>query len=206
MKIYIDESGSLGVRSKNQYFVLAALVCHNKVADKKLKQLGKNIYKEYLAPNNLQEIHATHTSFPVKQRILNKIAKIQDITIYYLAVEQDKIHKNLILYPNICYNYLIGLLLEDIILEAQNNVDIILDNHSTKVGSLNSLHEYLKIKAFTEWGYNYNFRSQFMESHKVWGIQMIDVIANSIFTHYNYNKSSLYKITKHYYKSKKFPY
>jgi len=185
---------------------LAALVCHTKVADKKLKQLGKNIYKEYLAPNNLQEIHATHTSFPVKQRILNKIAKIQDITIYYLAVEQDKIHKNLILYPNICYNYLIGLLLEDIILEAQNNVDIILDNHSTEVGSLNSLHEYLKIKAFTEWGHNYNFRSQFMESHKVWGIQMIDVIANSIFTHYNYNKSSLYKITKHYYKSKKFPY
>jgi hypothetical protein len=206
MKIYIDESGLLGVKSRDKYFVLAALVCHTKIADKKLKQLGKNIYKKYLAPNNLQEIHATHTSFPVKQKVLNTIARIEDITIYYLIVEQKKIHKSLILYPNICYNYLIGLLLEDIILKCKDNVDIILDNHSTKVGSLNSLHEYLKIKAFTEWRYNYNFTSIFMDSHKVWGIQMVDVIANSIFTHYNYKKSALYKITKHYHKTKKFPY
>jgi len=96
--------------------------------------------------------------------------------------------------------------LEDIILECKNNVDIILDNHSTKVGSLNSLHEYLKIKAFTEWRYNYNFTSIFMDSHKVWGIQMVDVTANSIFTHYNYKKSALYKITKHYHNTKKFPH
>jgi hypothetical protein len=205
MKIYIDESGSLGMKSRDKYFVLAALVCHTKVADKKLKQLGKKIYKRYLAPSNLQEIHATHTSLPVKQKIMNTIAEIKDIEIYYLVVEQSKLIFRLRLLPNVCYNYLIGLLLEDIIAKSKDNVDIILDNHSTKVGSLNSLHEYLKIKALTEWGHNYELKSCFMDSHKVWGIQMADVIANSIFTHYNYKKSSLYKITKHHYKTKKFP-
>ena len=60
MKIYIDESGSLGVRSKNQYFVLAALVCHNKVADKNIRLLPqfREKYPEYKnACSKISDIH-----------------------------------------------------------------------------------------------------------------------------------------------------
>jgi hypothetical protein len=47
MKIYIDESGLLGVKSRDKYFVLAALVCHTKIADKKsaLYKITKHYHK-----------------------------------------------------------------------------------------------------------------------------------------------------------------
>lgn len=192
--------------SKDEYFVLAAVVCHTKEAEKSLKKLGKKVYKKFLVPHKLDEIHATHTSFPVKQFIHNRLHTLEGVEFYYLVVSQQRLYPQLRLQPNVCYNYLVGLLLEDIMKRAVRDTHVILDNHSTKVGSLNSLHEYLVIKAVTEWNFEHKFRSEFMDSHRVYGIQFADLIANSVFSHYNFNKSTLYKIGSDKYFRKSFPY
>lgn len=207
MKIYIDESGSLSLNNGEKYFVLTALVCENQEQDKKIKQVCKKIHRLYLQDPKVNEIHACKLRHNVKEQILNEIANFNglDLEVYYLVVDKNQIEKNLILHQNLMYSYLAGVLLKEILYIAKEDVEVIIDNHNTKFGSINSLHEYLKIKALFDFDFKYHFTSRFMESHVSKGLQIVDIISNSIFNNYNKNKSTLYKINLKSYSSNYYP-
>lgn len=181
---FVDESGDLG--KGGRYFIIAIIV------PQKSKRIA-NFMKRFCAKNNLKEVKAAQLSFSQKQEIFNKLTSANDYTISYIVADKHNIdNKKLFEDKNLCYNYLFSFLIKKTIRSANDNVSILLDNHSTKVKSINSLCDYIKIKSFTQWNYQKNLHINYVDSKNSKVIQAIDVIANAIFAKYEYGKEHFY--------------
>ncbi len=184
IKAFADESGDLG--RGGRYFVIAIIV------PQRSKRIV-NFMKRFCVKNNLKEVKAAELSFSQKQEILNKLTSANDYTISYIVADKYNIdNKKLFEDKNLCYNYLFSFLIKKTIRSSSEDISIILDNHSTKVKSINSLCEYIKIKSFTQWNYQNNLDISYVDSKNSKIIQAIDVIANAIFARYEYGKDHFY--------------
>lgn len=136
--------------------------------------------------------------FEHKQTILNKLRKTEDHSISYIILDKNNLQNaKLFEDKNILYNYLFHWLIKPVIKNAGSDVHVVLDNHSIKVKSINSLSDYIKIKAYTEWGFSHNITISYVDSKHSKHVQMADIIANTIYAHYRYNKTNgLYALLK----------
>jgi hypothetical protein len=184
--VFVDESGDLG--KGGRYFVIAILVPQNS------KRIS-NFMKSFCAKNLLQEVKASLLEFPQKHEIFNRLVSVKDYSISYIVADKHNI-KNHKLFEdkNLLYNYLFSHLIRKTIINTKEDISILLDNHSTKVKSINSLCDYIKIKSFTDWGYKYNLHINYVDSRNSKVIQATDVIANAIYARYTYGKEHFYKI------------
>lgn len=90
--IYIDESGTLG-RSRESYFILAAVVPPNQYAPAKcLKNIRQNHLKK--GYRKLDELKYHNSSEEIRRRILTCIVK-HDMQFYYIAHEKTSPQNNL---------------------------------------------------------------------------------------------------------------
>jgi len=194
---FIDESGDLG--TKGRYFVITLL------APQKSKRIS-NFMRKFCARNNLQEVKASRLSFQQKQSIFNKLCSANDYTISYIVADKLNIdNKKILEDKNLCYNYLFSFLVKKTFKSTQEDIDLLLDSHSTKVKSINSLADYIKIKAFTQWGFTHNLNISYVDSRNSKVIQATDVVSNAIYAKYTYGKDHFYnKLTIS--ESIKFPY
>jgi hypothetical protein len=187
--IYVDESGDLGQNSE-RFFVIALIVAQK-------QERIKNIVKHFCAEHAIKEIKASMLDFPDKQDLLNKLASTDDHSISYVVVDKKHIRKTKLFEDkNLIYNYIFQHLIKPIIKNSTADLEIILDNHSTKVKSINSLSDYIKIKAYAEWNVQWNLNIHYMDSKQCKLLQMADLIANSIYGHYLYKKNHLYNLLK----------
>lgn len=69
---------------------------------------------------------------------------------------------------------------------------IYMDNRNQKVASINSLSEYIKIKAMTSWGFDKDVKFQYCDSRDHKALQMVDLVANCIRRKYVHKKSDFY--------------
>ena len=194
---FIDESGDLG--TKGRYFVITLL------APQKSKRIS-NFMRKFCAKNSLQEVKASQLSFPQKQFVFNKLCSANDYTISYIAADKLNIdNKKILEDKNLCYNYLFSFLVKKTVKSTQEDITFLLDNHSTKVKSINSLADYIKIKAFTQWGFRYDVSIRYVDSKDYKVVQAADVVSNAIYAKYTYGKDHFYsKLTIS--ESIKFPY
>ena len=184
---YIDESGGLG--KKDRYFVLALIVFTTK--GKRIKRIVKN----YCLDNNFNELKGTLLKLPERQKLANNLKLHNDHFVSYIVCDKKNVKKTQLLKEkNLMYNYLSSHLLKRTIKSARDDVYIIFDNHTVKVNSKNSLSDYLKIKAATEWNFNHNLKIEYLESEAVEGIQVADVIANTIYQKYKYGVDHCYNL------------
>lgn len=185
--VYVDESGNLGEKG-TRFFVIAFVVTShpNRI---------KNIIKHYCSKNNLVELKASATSFPEKVSIFNKICKGNDYGISYIVLDKKNIiQRKLFEDKNLIYNYMFSLLIKKTIKNTCEDLQIILDNHTVKVGSVNSLAEYIKVKSYGDWNFAYNLLIKHTDSRQSKLVQAADLIANAIYAHYVMNKSYFYKM------------
>ena len=184
--VFVDESGDLG--NGERYFVIVMIV----------PQRGKrisNFMKVFCAQNNLKEVKASKLTFPKKQEIFNKLNSSNDYTVSYIVADKKHIdNQQLFRDKNLLYNYLFSFLIKKTIKGANENVCVLLDNHSTKTKSINSLCDYIKIKAFTQWNYRYNLDIRYVDSKDSKTIQAADVVANAIYAKYIYGKDHFYNM------------
>lgn len=184
--LFVDESGNLG--AKDRYFVLVLL------APQHPKRII-NFMRKFCAKHNLPEIKASNLTVPRKQEIFNKLCSANDYVISYIVL--DKWHVNnrkLFEDKNLLYNYLFSFLVKKTIRSAQDDLSFLLDNHSTKVKSINSLADYIRLKAFTQFGCRHDVRLAYTDSKNSKIVQAADIIANAIWAHYNYNTSHFYNM------------
>ncbi|NEX02282.1 hypothetical protein SAMN04487829_1904 [Pseudobutyrivibrio sp. NOR37] len=195
-----DESGNLG--STGRYFVIACVETTNyKTLNHVMKRkLGKakNIFPD-LATLHSHEIKAKDAYPCIKYHIAETLAK-KDIKISYIVADLSHIKPTLLKEKNIFYNYLMRLLL-DYLLSSKDNgktINIIYDNHTTKVGSVNSLNEYLQLHFIYEKGYdiNFTFQSKDSDAADAYSVQAADYVANSVYSFYEYNLSLYYDLYK----------
>ena len=182
--LFIDESGDLG--TKERYFVIAMLV------PQRSKRIV-NFMRRFIAQNGLSEVKGTLLTTPQKQNLIHQINTANDCVISYIVVDKNNIsNPKLLQDKNIMYNYLLSFLFKNTIKHANEDISILLDNHTIKVGSINSLADYIKIKAYTQWGFKYNIHVGFTDSKHSKMIQAADVVANAIYAKYIYGKNHLY--------------
>ncbi len=197
MELYFDESGNLG--KKDRYFVIAMLLPVNK------KRI-KNFTRRFCAKMGHDEIKASKLKFAQKQNLLYKLSKVSDNKISYIVADKLNIESQKLLRDtNLCFNYLFMHLVKKIISNAKENVNMLIDEHTLKVESINSLKDYLRIKAYTEWGFKNNLNISFIDSKNSKLVQTADLAANTIYARYNYNKKHLYNMLN-ISESIKFPY
>lgn len=169
---------------KGRYFVIAALMPEN---PKRIR----NFMRRFCVSNGLREVKASKLSVPEKQEIFNKLCGEQDYAIAYvvadkLNIKNERVFKD----KNILYNYLFSFLAHSIVQGNKEDITILLDNHSTKVKSVNSLQDYIKIKAYTQWGYTRSLAIHYVDSKESKMIQAADLVANAIYAKYTYGRSN----------------
>lgn len=184
--IFVDESGELG--TKHRYFVIAMLV------PQRSKRIV-NLIKRFVLRNNLPEVKGSLLSTPDKQYLIHAINQANDCIISYLVVDKNNIdNQKLFENKNLFYNYLLSFLFKNTIKYANDDVSILPDNHSIKVGSINSLADYIRIKAYTKWGFTNNINISFIDSKNSKVVQAADVVANAIYAKYIYGQDHLYNM------------
>lgn len=191
--IIIDESGNLG--SEGNYFVIACVDTMNPKALKNI--MRKKIHQaEKLFPEikkgHAHEVKAKDAFPAVKHHMLECIAS-KDLCIHYIVLDKRYAKAPLMADKNIMYNYLVKIILSDAITEKDkgSSINIILDSHTVKIASTNSLKDYLKIYFNCEMGYELTMNITYVDSDSVAGyvVQAADYVANAIFTKYEHGYS-----------------
>lgn len=202
--IYIDESGTIGVKKKEPYFIICAMIFDDEAALTRIKHVVK---RAKIHSGMLGELHATKLNTAQKELIINNLTKKADYRIAYIVIDKNKISEKLYNYKNVTYNYLFGLLLYRVLSKINEDVRIISDSRTTKVTSANSLCDYIRAKAYGDWKFSYDISIDQAESHTHLGLQAADLIANTIFAKYNFGAEHLYnKNLNHIIISEKFPF
>lgn len=188
MEIHIDESGNLG--TSGRYFVIAMIQLLNK---KRIKNFIRNYNKE----KDIVEAKGQVMTIEDRQNLLNKLSSRDDYFISYIVLDKTKVtHKKLFEDKNILFNYLCSFLFRKTIKNCTEDISLYFDNRTVKVKSGNSLKDYLKIKAYTEWNFSNELNVFYLDSKTNYGIQMVDIISNTIFRKYMNGKDHFYNRLK----------
>jgi len=197
--LIFDESGNLG--KQGRFFVIACIdTCNPKElhnAMKKQLRKAKNEFPELAFDG--YELKAYKATPLIKRQIIKTICR-KALTIHFIAADLEHIEAGLLKRKNIFYNYLVRLLLDKVIKKdfKGQKLNIWMDNHSTKVGSVNSLEDYINIRLNIERELNLDIKVEYIESdaRNALVIQAADYIANSIYSNVEYKKNSFYKMFK----------
>ena len=198
--IIIDESGNLG--KKGRYFVIACIDTKNakslhNIMKRKLKE-AKNIFPK-LGNTHAHEIKAAEAYPCVKYHILECICK-KDLTVSCIVADLKHIKPKLLEDKNILYNYLLKLLLDNILSEDDNytTVNIICDNKTTKIASGNSFKDYISIHLFYERHLDFDVNIVYLDSDagNAFIVQAADYVANSVYNKYEFNIDTYFDVIK----------
>lgn len=193
MNIFIDESGNLGKSGK--YFVIAALIPYDARARKRIKNLIKNGCVSYAEEGEvLDEIKGKNLTVEQLQNLMNNFTRNKDFDCGYIIAEKEHLIEKFKQDKNLCFNYLLKILLKPIFENIKEDVIVIVDNRTIKVGSVNSLEDYIRLTAFTEWGFEHKIDFEYCDSKEVKCLQAVDVISNSVYSKYTYQQPAIYNM------------
>lgn len=194
--MYFDESGNLG--KQDRFFVIACIITKNpKELNNIMKKTLLEIKKRYSGTKwNGHELKANSCKPWIKE-IIYKAIVTKGIEISYIVADKIWIEERLKEDKNCLYNYLLSLLLDNFKNIFRNKrVNLILDNKSIKVKSLNSFEEYIKIHLNYRYSLNTDIKVEYRDSaaKNAYNIQAADYVANAIFSYYEYGYDRYYKI------------
>lgn len=188
--LIFDESGNLG--SQGRYFVIACIDTYDQKSLHNImhKKLGvaKTMFKK-LAALHANEIKAKDAYPCIKYHILECIAR-KNLGISYVVADLHHVRPDLLKDKNILYNYLMRLIIEKLVTEKDNGttINIICDNHTTKVASANSFSDYIKLYLLYEKDLHLNLKIKYMDSDakNAYIVQAADYVANALYGYYEY--------------------
>ena len=206
ISLYFDESGDLGVK-KGRFFLIGAIEIDSN-NDKEMNRRAGRIINRFKYSYNIaknREIKGCLLKRNQRIELLNKIV-LKNVLIRYIVLD---IQKTTFLLEksddkNACYNYLIGLIIKDVIKDYPNidEIDLYLDNRSVKIGNRLSLKPYLYNKIVLEqleFASSYKriqFNVKYLESESCYLIQWVDIVSNSIYKLYSRHIKEFYYIVK----------
>ena len=206
--LYIDESGNLGTGC-GRYFLICALEIDNNIKSTISKRAGRIIcrYKIKKGISKTKELKGTDLNNDDRNDLIDKIL-FKGIKVHYIVLDLN--HATFLLKKaddkNACYNYLIQLIIKNIIKKHKNikKINLYMDNRSVKIGNRLSLKPYLYnvfVLKQLEGKSDINrieFNINYLESDSNYLIQWADIIANSLYKKYNSDNNDYYKKIKPY--------
>lgn len=181
--LILDESGNLHKNSSVRYFVIGGYLTNN--AHKARSEFKKKMdnYKKTKNLSSTMEIKGSSINDIEKINILSdvcvKLKKNNFFIPVLIVVDKHKLKKE-IEKVNILYNYFIKLLIKRLKtlkrINKKDKLKIKLDNKTIKVGSINTLKEYLIAEFYFE---NFELSEvQYLDSKHKQEIQLADFICN----------------------------
>lgn len=110
--------------------------------------------------------------------------------------DKNHLKPELLLDKNICFNYLVGHLLKNIVKTTNEHINVICDNRDVKITSHKTLEGYLRLKAYADWGFGYKLNLQYGDSEFMDLLQIVDVISNTVHGRYEMKKAHFYRLIK----------
>lgn len=205
VNLYIDESGNLG--KDGRYFLICALEVDEKNRVSVSRRAGRVIcrFKEKYSISKKTEIKGSNLSVDKRLELLESIL-LKGVKVRYIVLDLEK--TTMLLKKsddkNACYNYLVQLIVKNILEEKSNisKINLFMDNRSVKIGNRLSLKPYLYNKLVLEQlEYKNNvkkieFNINYFESESCYLIQWADIVSNSLFKKYNSNNNQFYEFIK----------
>lgn len=199
--IVIDESGAIHQKD-NRYFIIGGYITKQIYSIKSLhKKIEKDLKEQYPKLSKLKELKGCYLTSNQKAIFLNQLFDIPSTNGIAIIVDKKYVIKRTRLNENIKYNYFLQVLINYLFVNyphmmKSKKFQLLIDNRNIKIGSLNSLEDYLN----TSLGllYNKEFTVKYRNSAEHREIQVADLISNVLFGYYNYdnNNSAYYKIPK----------
>lgn len=207
MHIFIDESGDLGLnfssRSCSRYFVISALVCHNKISAGKISNAVKKTLKNKI--NTLKKKRVVHelkgrsTNLDIKRYFF---AQIQKIDYWYLcSVTFNK--ADFLKSPNShidkddLYDLLVYRLLKNINFSDIHAINLIIDK-SKNLQGMKKFDHYIKSNLQSAFPCETSFSITHEDSIKNYGLQAVDMFSYGILAKYEKNDLSWYQLFEGY--------
>lgn len=189
--VFIDESGTIGKKKKEPYFIIAALVLKQE-QKKPLKNLVVKLKKEF----KTKELHASKMIFAQKERFFNLLEN-REYQYQYFVAEKDKIEESLFNKKSVCFNYFIYLFLKNLLDKKEiSEIEIIIDTRNIKVTSVATLEDYLQLKLVEKGDYNKKISAIYGNSENYTYLQIVDILANALYAKYNYGNKHFFKKIK----------
>lgn len=187
LKIFVDESGNLGTQGR--YFAIGALITED---GKRIR----NILKRHCAARGLDEYKNREATFPEQQDIAQKIKKVDDHQIGYVCVDKTMIQsERLRADKNLLFNYTFTYLMKEIVAaDPGQDLSLLIDNRNQKVGSTNSLGDYLRIKAYADWGFEHGITTRYCDSKDSKLVQVADFVSGTVLEKYKRERNHVYDI------------
>lgn len=208
INLYIDESGNLG-HGMGRFFLICALDIDSqnlKSINKRAGRIINRFKKKYGYPRS-KEIKGWQLKEHERTELLTKIL-LRDVKVRYIVLDLNKATFLLTKADdkNACYNYLIQLLIKEIVSKAREplKINLNLDNRTVKIGHRLALKPYLYNKfVFEQLEHNkkikkFEFVINYLESKHSYLIEWADIMANSLYKKYNSDIDIFYKIIKPY--------
>ncbi len=208
INLYIDESGNMG-SGMGRYFLICALdIDVNK--QKTITRRSGRIINKFKTKKHIPkdtEVKGWQLKHTERIELIDNIL-YDGVKVRYIVLDLNK--TTMLLKKgddkNACYNYLIQLLIKDIVNNNKNinKINIFLDNRSVKIGNRLSLQPYLYNKLVLEQletktnVKKIEFNITYLDSKSCYLIQWADIISNSIYKKYNKNISTYYDKIKDY--------
>ena len=188
--LYLDESGDLGFNftsGSSKVFVVTFIETNleNKQLDKILKiTKQRTIKKDKLKK---VEIKGNNSTLRTKEFLINLILK-EDIYVKSIVINKIGLYSNLRDNKNKLYNWINGMILNEC---SSGNIELIVDKRHKKNSFVEEYNSYVRTKIQSN---NINIRHKF--SHSESGLQIVDVLCNSIFRAFEYDDLKLYDLFK----------
>ncbi len=190
--IYLDESGDLGFsfeKNSSKYFVIALF--ETSLTEKELKKIIKITKERTIKKKEDRKYElkgsCENTKFETKKFLLKELIKKEaTFKINAIIVNKKNINNNLRDKSRAFYNYICKEILKE---NNKSKIKLILDKKDIKEKFLQDMNKYL-IEIFNtkELELSHEF------SHSFAGLQVVDIIANSIFRNFEREDNKLYTI------------
>ena len=212
INFYIDESGSMTSEqgANNPYFLIAMILpkncrslktTHKRFVSKYYKDLqnaDKN--NKMFSQGKFKELKGSEFTPQLKKKFVEYFCKNNQLDIFYIIVDNNKVDSTL--YSNTArgFNYLIKLALQHFLrlelIDKQEDICIQCDERNQKTQTKAFLKEYLITElVIGEKLINGNIDVSYFDSCNNYLIQVADVFANLMYSHlYNNNYSDEFKM------------
>jgi hypothetical protein len=201
--IYLDESGDLGWTLDSPYraggssrYLTIGAVCVPPEKKHVPKRVVKELYRRFKWDRKT-EVKWSDTS-PNERKEFSRLARImcdknKDVFLHGIVVQKINVMEHIRVDSNKLYNYMIRLSLLDR-MAKHDVVTMVPDPRSIKVGSGNSLHDYLQTELWFTKKATTKLVTHPVNSKDCLGIQFADFLAGLVQSRYEDNESSNFQI------------
>lgn len=152
-----------------------------------------DLYKKYGWQSEKKASDATESQKLEFAAAVNEMLRaFHDIKIDCIIVKKENVQTHIRTDANKLYNYMCKLVVIDHV-NGANEIEFIPDKRSIKVESGNSLSDYLQIVLWFERGSTAKFVNHPMESHQCYSLQVVDWIANCVWSHFEDGETKVFK-------------